>query len=245
MNTGDNKFIEAAMKASKAREATAAIQIAGLSDALKAAMREVGHDVEDERSGWPTKWTEQDFWNFLERLKADRESVIYNMWMGEDDPEDDDAEGSSIPVQRTGTTRADYNPEAVKAITGYKREQHGVIGLRSDEGGEYYDLYENTRLPKADDIRVVYDGGFCTDEHIHDDDGPLPGNNWRVAVYSMADHGKGWKDRMWTSDQIVPTQANLVAKVDKYLEQTGDFHSFLEFIRINHTERTLAVALGS
>ena len=177
-----------------------------------------------------------------------RRDTIYEMWLGEDGPDDEDAEGTGVPVQHDGTTRADYESDAAAAITACKREQHGCIGLREDSGGKYYDIYENTRLPKVDDPMCVHYGDtaqWWATDRIADADGPLPGNNWRVVVYGYEDLGKGNKHVCWTSDQIVPTGVNLVEKVDKYLEATGDFHGWLEMIRINHTERTLAVSLGS
>lgn len=193
---------------------------------------------------------EQRQW--IDEFTAKRDAkTIYEIWLGEDGPDDEEPEGQAIPVMRTGTTRSDYNPEAVKNLTACKRDQHGRVFIRPDSnGGDFYDLYEDTRLPKvADaDIRTVYDGytaRYWAADRIRDDQGPLPGSNWRVVVHAGDDYGAGYKSVMWTSDQIIPTGANLVEKVDRYLAQTGDFHTFLEDIHIDHAERTLNVSLGS
>ena len=240
--------LTARLKRIKAEQAA---QVAGLSDDVKAAMADVGYDLES-RCGFPSNWTEGDFWEFARSIEKRKASTVDEIWLGEDGPDDEEPEGTSVPVMRTGTTRADYDPDEVKALTACKRDQHGRVFIReySDTDEEFYDLYENTRLPKVPeaDVRYVHYGDtarYWATDRIRDDEGPLPGSNWRVVVHAGDDYGAGYKSSMWTSDQIVPTGENLVEKVDKYLAQTGDFHTFLEDIHINHTERTLAVSLGS
>ena len=214
---------------------------ATLSDEVKAALIEVGINIDIDV---PPNATEASMWSLVEESKRRDAETIHTIPLGRQD----ESEGTGVPVYRNDSTRKDYDPEAVKELTDLKRDLAGRLGF--DEENNWFDLFEGTSMNsicrEPGNEASVFNGEYAGSEMICDDVGPLPGK-WRVVLHASGhiDGSKAHRNFSWYSSQVKPTLENVVAKVDRYLKDSGDWHGFLASIRINHKDRTLWCVLES
>ena len=80
--------------------------------------------------------------------------------------------------------------------------------------------------------------------------------DWKVVISSWGYRPKisqddvAWEDLtvryQWSSHRVTdPTIADLIEKINTYLRDTGDFHTFIDSIELDNSERVVFVELGS
>ena len=84
---------------------------------------------------------------------------------------------------------------------------------------------------------------------LADPDGELLEGQWQFVTGAWGYKPSSNRESVhynWTSKPVEsPTVGDLIDKVDVYLEETADFHSFIEEIVVNQDEKLIYISLGS